>query len=80
MHGEAPSAEKTALSLALPNVKSKIAEYALQDVWNADEFGLFYRQPPGWILSAKIVSGMKKIRRGLQFLLAAIWTALRSIL
>lgn len=39
-----------------------IAEYRPQVVWNSGEFGLFFRQPPGWTLSTAPISGRKKYK------------------
>ena len=37
-------------------------------MWNADEFGLSYRQPPSWTLAIGTVSGCKKEKNRLTFL------------
>lgn len=44
--------------------------YAERDTWNANEFGLFCRQPPSWSLSRKVVSGHKKEKTRISVLAA----------
>ena len=68
VHGEGLSANSAALATALPEIRSQVSEYETKDVWNADEFGLFYRQPPGWSLSQKQHSGFKKDTTRMTFL------------
>ena len=68
IHGEAMSANSDALREAMPDIINKVKAYAPQDVWNADEFGLCYRQPPGWTFSAASVRGFKKDKSRLTFL------------
>lgn len=60
VHGEAMSADKRAIENEMPRIILAIATYKHCDVWNADEFGLFYRQPPSWTLANGPVSGFKK--------------------
>ena len=45
-----------------------MSEYETKDVWNADEFRLFYRQPPVLSLSQKQPSGFKKDKMRITFL------------
>lgn len=54
------SADHDAIAREMPRINLIIATYAKRDVWNADEFGLFYRQPPTWTPSQGPVSGFKK--------------------
>ncbi len=30
----------------MPIIKQKLSKYAMNDVWNADEFGFFYKMAP----------------------------------
>lgn len=68
IHGEAGSADMQAIENALPALRSLMAQYDPKDVWNADEFGLFYRQAPGWTLSHQPVVGLKKEKSRITFL------------
>jgi len=51
VHGEALNADQEAINLHMPRIMRIVMTYAARDIWNAEEFGLFYRQPPGWTLS-----------------------------
>lgn len=73
VHGEALSADVDALNKAIPEIRAKISKYSRRDVWNADEFGLFYRQPPGWTLSKTPVSGHKQDKTRITCLACCNW-------
>ncbi len=45
-HGESGDADDAAIQRDLPGIKEHLLQYAVYDVWNADEFGLFYRMAP----------------------------------
>lgn len=68
VYGEANSADTEAIKKEMPGLLRVIRTYAHKDVWNADEFGLFYRQPPTWSLSNTSVTGFKKEKSRLTFL------------
>lgn len=68
VHGEAGSADMEAIAQHMPRIHRLIMTFEARDTWNADEFGLFYRQPPGWTLSNGTVSGHKKDKTRLTFL------------
>lgn len=68
VHGEALGADVDAINEQFPRILNIISTFAFDDVWNADEFGLFYRQPPNWTLSNTAVSGFKKEKTRLTFL------------
>ena len=73
VHGEAMSADDSAIASKLPELRATISSYHPDDVWNADEFDLFFGQALGWTLSQKdrVPSGHKKTRCVLLFLLLA---------
>ena len=73
VHGEGLSADSAALATALPEIWSQVSEYETKDVWNADEFGLFYRQQLGWSLSQKQHSRFKKDKTRIMFLGCCNW-------
>lgn len=58
------SADNSAIKYEMPRLKLAIANYAHADVWNAQEIGLFYRQPPSWTFAPGPVcgSGMQEVR------------------
>lgn len=68
VHGEAKSADDSAIRSEMPRILSLMNNFADKDIWNADEFGLFFRQPPTWTLSSGPVSGFKKEKNRLTFL------------
>lgn len=68
VHGEALSADNDAVSHQMPRIERIVMTFANKDVWNADEFGLYYRQPSGWTLCKRAVSGHKKEKSRLTFL------------
>jgi len=68
MHGEERSADNEAIKEHMPRLHATISTYTDKDVRNADEFGLFFRQPPSWTLSNKPVSSFKKEKHRLTFL------------
>lgn len=68
VHGEAASADTVAIEQHMPRIERIIMTFQARDTWNADEFGLFYRQPPGWTLSNGVVSGQKKDKTRITFL------------
>lgn len=72
VHGEALSADDDAIAALLPGLRVIIMSYDPKDVWNADEFGLFFRQALGWTLSKKgrAPSGYKKDKTRITFLAA----------
>lgn len=50
VHGEALSAETGRFNGALPVLREIFSRYSLIDTWKTDQFGLFYRNYPGWTL------------------------------
>ena len=67
VQGEAHSADTAAIREWMPRIIRIIMTYSYKDVWNADDFRLFYTQPPSWTLASGAVSGCKK-RDFLKFL------------
>lgn len=47
------SADTAAINRKMPRLRQVIATYISEDIENADEFGLFYRQPLSWTLCKK---------------------------
>lgn len=58
-HGEAMSADNSASRGEMGSLNPIIVNYTHVDVWNADEFGFFYGQPPSWELPTEPVCGFK---------------------
>lgn len=60
VHGKEMSADDDAILLEIPHLLRIFFTYTDSDIWNADEFGLFYRQALSWTFSQGPVSGFKK--------------------
>jgi hypothetical protein len=71
LHGEASSANLTAIDEALPLLKSKCECYSLDRIYNMDETGLFYRLEPDRTLATQRLSGRKKNKERLTIALCA---------
>lgn len=67
-HGEALSAANEAIALRVPRLGRKVQSFAPGDVFNSDEFGLFYRQPVGWSFSSATVSGVEQDKSRFTFM------------
>lgn len=46
VHGKEKSSGADAIRREMPQIHEALSCYAEKDVWNADEFGSFYRQAP----------------------------------
>lgn len=66
--GEAKSADTEAIVNQMPRIHMLMMNFDARDTWNADEFDLFYRQPPSWTISGNVVSGHKKEESRITFL------------
>ena len=52
----------------LPKLRKKISEYSINDVFNADEFGLFYKLAPDSSIGPSRIAGRKKKKERLTLL------------
>jgi hypothetical protein len=70
MHGEAASAPLTSLDEERVTLRRLLSDYRQEDIFNADETGLFYRMPPGRTLATSSnVPGHKKDKTRITVLL-----------
>lgn len=46
VHGEAASVDTEAIEVHMPHIQRIVLTFQACDMWNADEFSLFYRQAP----------------------------------
>jgi hypothetical protein len=60
LHGEAKAADVDGVELARTDLPALIDQYALEDVYNYDETGLNWRQPPDRTLATSKSAGGKK--------------------
>lgn len=60
IHRESGDAEMTNIDELIINIKRRIAEYGLQDIYNMDEIGLFYNLVSDTTISRRQIEGSKK--------------------
>ena len=70
-HGEGADADEPAISQELPSLRQKTAQYAVNDIFNADEFGLFYQAAPIRTVGPARLDGQKVRKERLTFLVCA---------
>jgi len=61
--GEANSAPLETLPEERARLRSLLAKYNEEDIYNADETGLFFRMEPNQTLSTGAVAGHKKVKK-----------------
>jgi DDE superfamily endonuclease/Tc5 transposase DNA-binding domain len=71
LHGEAASADQSAIANSLPLLRDKCSRYSLDRIYNMDETGLFYRLAPDRTLATRQLSGHKKNKERLSVALCA---------
>ena len=60
-HYESRNVDLNVINSELPKLQEKLQNYSLNDMWNADEFGLFYQlAPTQTIAPAPIPGRMRK--------------------
>ncbi|KAI1000312.1 hypothetical protein K3495_g7883, partial [Podosphaera aphanis] len=59
-HGESGSADTTAIEEALPRLQEQLSHFALKDIYNMDETGLFFRMAPDKTIAKRQIEGSKK--------------------
>ena len=59
-HGESADADEDANNRNLPVLQDTLKRHALRDMYNADEFALFYRLPPSSTIGSTRLRGRKK--------------------
>jgi hypothetical protein len=62
LHGEASSAPLDSLPGERIKLQELLSQYQPEDIYNADETGLFYRMLPHQTLAKQAVAGKKKVR------------------
>jgi hypothetical protein len=70
-HGEAGSAPLKSLTEERTKLRRLLSRFTLDQIYNIDETGLFYRMPPNQTLSSKPVLGQKKDKTRITVLLGA---------
>ena len=69
LHGEAASAPVGDLEASPSNLQAILALYQQEDIFNADETGLFFRMLPSQTLATSIRKGTKKDKERITLLL-----------
>lgn len=67
-HGESGDADMTAIERELPRIRQTVKLYNPNDVFNADEFGHFYRLAPDRTIAVERLPGRKKDKVRLTYL------------
>ena len=70
LHGEAASAPVENLEASRSKLREILAPYALENIFNADETGLFFRMLPNQTLATSVRKGTKKDKDRITLLLA----------
>lgn len=70
-HGESNDADDNEIVRSLPILQEKLKHYNINDIWNADETGLNYRLAPCKTIAHEQMSGRKKDKVRLTYLLCA---------
>ncbi len=66
--GESDDASVTAVEAFLPQLQEIVQSFARKDVFNADEFGLFYKRAPTTTISPRPLQGRKVNKEKITFL------------
>ena len=67
-HGEEGAVDEEAIQRELPVLLQLLSSFCVNDVFNADEFALFYRQPPNTTIGPSRLRGRKKRKDRVTFL------------
>ena len=67
LHGEAGGADQEATETTLPTFQAQSEHYFIYDIWNIDEFGLFYNLPPSASIAPEIISETKRRNQRVSF-------------
>lgn len=68
MHREATAAKAPVIVKELPKLRQNMGIFCNKDERNANKFGLYFCQTPGWLLASTPVQGIKKEKARLTFL------------
>ena len=70
-HGESGNVDLKVINSELPKLQEKLRSYSLNDIWNADEFGLFYQLPPTQTIAQAPIPGRKRKKKRITCLVCA---------
>ncbi len=70
-HGESVYINVAKTVQEIPILRTKLSKYRLNDLWNANEFGLMYKSIPKSTNGPGRIPGKKKMKQGLIFLACA---------
>ena len=70
-HGETGDADHAAAAAALPQLRRLASKYCLNDIFNADELGLYYTASPNSTIALAPLSGRKKSKERVTFLVCS---------
>ncbi|CBQ70028.1 related to transposases [Sporisorium reilianum SRZ2] len=69
-HGESASVQQGIINQELPTLRNLLQQFSPDDIFNADETGLFYNMPPNKTIAASPTSGLKKKKTRISILFA----------
>ena len=69
-HGESGSVQQEVINQELPALRQLLQQYHPDDIFNADETGLFYNMPPNKTIASSPTSGLKKNKARISILFA----------
>ena len=70
-HGESGDADEEAIRNAMPSLRATLSMYRLNDIFNADEYVLFYTEAPNITIGPGPLKGNKKRKDRITFLVCA---------
>ena len=70
VHGESGSVQQEVINQELPALRQLLQQYHPDDIFNADETGLFYNMPPNKTIASSPTSGLKKNKARISILFA----------
>ena len=67
-HRKYVDAEEDAIRIELPSLRARLAKYSINDTFNADEFGIYYKLAPNFTIGPGRLKGRKKEKKEQLFL------------
>ena len=68
LHGEQDDADLSAYYERLPDLRNIVSRYSPENVWNCDEFALYYRMAPSTTIGTRRIKVRKKYKTRITFL------------
>ncbi len=62
-HGESGNVDLNIINSELPVLQETIKNYSMEDIWNADEFAIFYQMPSRDTIAPARILGRKRRKK-----------------